>query len=213
MNAALLMILLTAPSWAQSEWVEIAREAGITVWRREIPGSPLVAFKGEGDVASSLAKVASCLRDSPRKGEWMDRLVEARVVREMGPGERIEYNRTAAPWPLRDRDFVFHAKADWDPALGRITIRMSSVEDDAAPRDSRLVRGDLVSSTMVLTRLKDGAGTRVSLEVLADPKGNIPKWIVNLFQSHWPRKTLKGLRDQAAKPDVPEDPYVMALTR
>lgn len=207
---AVLFILAAAGS-AEPAWQELSREDGVTVWRREVPGSPLVAFKGESVIDSNLAKVASVLRDSSRKGEWMDRLVVARLLREMGPGERIEYNRTEAPWPIKDRDFVFHAKADWDPVAGRITIKMKSVEDPEFPASPRCVRGWMVESTMVLTKLEGGRKTLVSLDVVADPKGGIPKWIVNLFQRHWPRKTLLGLKRQAAKPDVPEDPYVKAL--
>lgn len=211
MIPSLLTALLAATCLAEPSWKELTREGGVTVWQREIPGSPLVAFKGESTVDSNIAKVASVLRDSARKGEWMDRLVVAKVLKEMGPGERIEYNRTSAPWPLKDREFVFHAKADWDQAAGRITIKMRSVDHPPLPESAQCVRGWMVESTMVLTRLGDGRRTLVSLGVVADPKGFIPKWIVNLFQRHWPRKTLQGLKRQAAKPDVFEDPFVMAL--
>ncbi len=46
------------------------------------------------------------------------------------------------------------------------------------------------------------------VEIHADPKGSVPKWLVNLFQKGWPRNTIEGIRKQAAKADVKEHPVV-----
>jgi hypothetical protein len=48
-------------------------------------------------------------------------------------------------------------------------------------------------------------------EVLADPKGSVAKWIVNLFQKSWPRKTIASLRRQVAKKDIVDQPRLKEL--
>jgi len=47
-----------------------------------------------------------------------------------------------------------------------------------------------------------GKKTRVLAEVLADPKGSVAKWIVNMFQKGWPHNTITSLRAQVKKPDI-----------
>jgi len=48
--------------------------------------------------------------------------------------------------------------------------------------------------------------------VIADPKGMIPKWMVNMFQKDWPLSTLRAIRLQVKKTDVFEHPsYKNAL--
>ena len=35
--------------------------------------------------------------------------------------------------------------------------------------------------------------TKMAVEILVDPMGSVPKWLVNIFQKDWPRNTLKSL--------------------
>lgn len=162
----------------------------------------MLSFKGECVIEAPIAKVVSALSDVHRKREWVYALKEARLVREPSLLERVEYNRSAAPWPLRDRTFVFRALVRPDRAARRLWIGLESVEDPAAPPEPGLVRGRVERGEFIVEALGERR-TKVSLELHADPAGAIPKWLVNLFQKRWPLETLEGLRRQAAKADVP----------
>jgi len=51
-------------------------------------------------------------------------------------------------------------------------------------------------------------------QVMVDPRGSVPTFMVNLVQRSWPYKTLTALRKQVAKPDLKDDPRVVErLTR
>lgn len=187
---------------ADTPWESVADEDGIHVWRREREGSPLVAFKGEALVQAPIARVAMVLHDNKRAGEWVADAVEFRIVEQISPAERIEYNRTTAPWPVKDRDFVFRACLEVDPAHRTLLYRLRSVVDPRVPEDDdKAVRGELTNSSYLLEALDDSR-TRVTVEIECDPRGSIPKWVVNLAQKGWPRATLEGIRRQVAKPDV-----------
>lgn len=203
-------IAIGSPIPPGHDWEEISSEDGIVVHRREVPGSDLVAFKGETVIQAPIAKVANVLIDTSRKLEWVAKIVEAKNVRETSDFERVEYNHTATPWPLKDRDFVFEAKAEFDLPKKQVAFRMKSVEDPLMP-EKNCVRGELKNSVYLLTSLNEGKSTKVYVEIQADPKGSIPKWIVNLFQKSWPRITLEGIRKQVAKPDVQEHPQIKAM--
>jgi hypothetical protein len=51
-------------------------------------------------------------------------------------------------------------------------------------------------------------------EVMVDPRGSVPTFLVNMVQRSWPFQTLTALRKQVAKPDIKDDPRVVErLTR
>lgn len=191
-------------------WTKIDDSEGIAVYRREVPGSDVIAFKGDGIVAAPVVRVASVVFDTVRASEWIDSLVEARVVRRISDFEYVEYDHFGTPFVMKDRDFVTWNRMEYDPVQHAITIRIRSTTDPGAPATS-YVRGILVSSTFVFTPTADGKGTRVTGDVHCDPRGSVPKWIVNFFQKDWPHNTLKSLRAQVAKLDVVENPKVRQL--
>ena len=194
-------------------WEKIGDSDGIIAYRREVPGSPLIAVKGEGIINASIIRVASVLVDTTRATEWIDRLVESRVVRELNETETIHYDHIGTPIVMKDRDFVTRTKLEFDNAGKRIVLKMHSVSDPLAP-PTAFVRGEIMESYFIMTSAEHGTKTHLSVEVHADPKGSIAKWIVNMFQKSWPHNTISRLRAQVAKPDIKDHPRLKAeLTR
>src|SRR6266496_3986544 len=74
------------------EWESLGNDDGVAVFRREVPGSPVIAFKGEGLIDVPILTVGSVIIDPTRATEWVDSLVEARTVRKIGETEYIEYD-------------------------------------------------------------------------------------------------------------------------
>ncbi len=210
---AALETTTSAPAVTVSEpaWELTSDEDGIKVYRREIEGSSIVEFKGETVIPATVAKIAEVLTDTPRKYEWVDRIHTAKDIALISPTERIEYNRTKAPWPVKDRDFVFKASGEVIAKDRTLVVTIKSVEHNAMPEQDCCVRGELKNSTYTLKALGDGSETRITVQIHADPKGSVPTWIVNMIQKSWPRKTLQALREQTAKPDVAENTYFQEL--
>ncbi|MGZ3688603.1 MAG: hypothetical protein ACXWP5_09760, partial [Bdellovibrionota bacterium] len=77
------------------------------------------------------------------------------------------------------------------------------VNDDAELYKKNITRGWLTDTIYTFQKI-DATHTHVDVQVNADPRGEIPKWMVNLFQKKWPYNTLEGIRRQAAKTDVVE---------
>lgn len=188
------------------DWVEVKKVDGIVVSKRDVPGSPVVAFRGEGDVAGSLEIVSTIIFDTTRAPEWIADLKECRLIRWTASDEYIEYDHVGTPPPLKDRDFVSTVKLETDRARQVVKFHYASTTDDSLPPTRKYVRGDLMSTVFTLTRVDDHT-THVIAEIHCDPKGAVPKWIVNWVQSDWPEETFRGLRRQAAKSDVRVEPY------
>src|SRR3954470_17222714 len=125
-----------APAWEQFD-----QEDGILMFRRDVPGSDVVALRGEGFVPAPIARVASVLIDRKRATEWIDRLVKTKELRKISETESINWNHIKTPTPLKDRDFVFKTVLTTDPAKKQVLFSYYSVKDSAAPETDDYVRG------------------------------------------------------------------------
>lgn len=199
-----------ATAHAAGSWETVRSEDGIVVSRKDVPGSPFVALRGEGDVDAPLLAVGSVLVDVPRDKEWIDGLVEARVLRRVSETEYVVYSHLGTPPTMSDRDFVADVTIGVDAPNRTLVVRMHSVDDPSAPRTS-YVRGDLQESSFVLTQSADGTKTHVVAEMHCDPKGSIAAWIVNLFQKNWGYNTIANLRRQLRKPNLATSEPLRAL--
>ena len=208
--ALLALSLFPGLAWSEG-WEKIGEEEGIVTFRKEIEGSPVVAFRGEAVIDDSMARVAGVLEAVNREVEWMADVRESNNIEFKDETDRWEYNRTKTPWPLQDRDFVIHTRISFknDP-LPELLIRMNSEKNDKKPIFSGVVRGDLIDSSFTLQQIEPKK-TRFVCEIHADPKGAIPKWVVNLFQKSWPYDTISGLRKQLQKKDIEENKTVLRL--
>ena len=214
--AALLALVragVLAPTTARADdasWETLRTKDGIVVSRKEIQGSAFVAFRGEGDVDAPLAAVGDVLVDVPHEKDWIDSVVEARVLREVSPTEYIMYSHVATPSPMSDRDFVTNVMIRADGAKKRLSVRMRSVEDASSP-STKYVRAVLEDSSFVLTSIDGGKRTHVVAEIHCDPKGAIPGFIVNQFQKGWGYNTVATLRAQVGKHVAPANARLKAM--
>ncbi|RMG07107.1 MAG: hypothetical protein D6731_24395 [Planctomycetota bacterium] len=180
-------------------WEALAFEDGVRVFRKEVPGSDLVAFRGVTTIEAPATKVFSVLMDDARRTEWVDRLACSRILEAVGPYEYVIYQHFELPFFISDRDYVYRGKAR-RLADGRVELVMKSEEHPRAPPTVG-VRAQLLRSRYLLTPLGERR-TRVEVEIHTDPCGLLPAWLVNSIQESWPVKTLAGIRRQAHRPDV-----------
>ena len=214
-TATVLLALTLGGSRARAaepaaRWEAVRSQDGIVVSRKEVVGSPFVAFRGEGDVDAPLVRVGSVLVDVPREKEWMGSVAEARVLRRVSETEYVLYSHVATPPTMTDRDFVTDVTIAFDPGRKTLVVRMHSIDDPAAPHTS-YVRGDLQESSFTLTAIDGGARTHVVAEIHCDPRGSVAGFLVNFFQRGWGYDTVSNLRRQVAKPDIAESAPLRAL--
>ena len=196
------------------KWKESSHSDGLTLYWSKVNGSQVIAFRGEGIVDAPIEKVASIIVDTTRATEWIDSLASSNVVRNLSPAEFVEYDHVGISFPfdtvMSDRDFVSHVVLESDPATRRFTVSYLPTEDEGAPLTRKYTRGTMTCVfKMVPMSLPDE--TYVEAEIHCDPKGGVPKWLVNFFQQGWPQTTFENLRKQAKKPDIQILPVVENL--
>jgi len=186
---------------AADDWTLVGNEHGIEIYRRDVPGSSVVALKGKGIIDAPLWKVASVLLDTKRAPEWGDSLKESRVVRRLSLNSYVEYNHIGLPLILKDRDFLSEVRIDVDAIQRRFALVYRLTDDPQAP-NTHNVRGQITSGAFDAQSLDGGQRTELTAEIHCDPRGAIPAWVVNLFQKSWPRNTFERLRKQVVKSDI-----------
>jgi hypothetical protein len=183
-----------------SEWNFVKEEQAVKVYKRDVEDSALKAMRGETVINAPIDKLLWVLFDNEHRTEWVDRLVESKILTRKNSHEYIVYQRFHLSSLMSDRDYVYHGRAHQLSTDGAVRLSIQSVTHPQAP-ETVGIRAELIHTHYTLTPLGDGR-TRVEVEVLTDPKGWLPAWLVNLIQQNWPVKTLDGLRVQVAKPFV-----------
>ncbi|HXH74104.1 MAG TPA: START domain-containing protein [Bacteriovoracaceae bacterium] len=204
----LVLLSLNSVAQIQPKWEKVDTQKNVDVYKGEVKGSDVVALRGVSTIEAPMAKVLSVIYDVSRIKEWMSDVNTVRVLEKKSKYEKIEYNRTDAPWPVSDRDFVYEAKVSVNKPDQSVEILIKSVEHKDAPPVDGVVRGELQLSRYFLRSVEDGTKTYIEVEILADPKGSLPKWVVNIFQAEWPVNTVNGIRKIATEKDFKVHPDV-----
>jgi hypothetical protein len=181
-------------------WEHIYTKDGIKISSKEIKGTKILAVRGETVVNHNIAKVTNVLIDHKRSEEWVDKLENSYPLKNIDNTARVIYTHMDAPWPVKDRDFVTYQEVSVDRDNRTIVFIGTSNTDVDGP-STDLIRGT-VTATGILKSSEDGKSTSITMEVLGDPKGKIPSFIVNFIQEEWPYESLSALKKQLDKDDV-----------
>lgn len=196
------LVIAGTREWQNQGWESISDQDGISVFRKSFPDSEVKGVGGEGIVEASVGKILWVLLDNEHKAEWVDKFQSTKTLATPNELSNIQYASFSMPFPVTDRDFVYRYDFSVDKAMNAVIVGVKSVEHPDAPAEKTVgVRGNIVFGRYILIP-KGPNQTFVKAEYLADPKGLLPTWVVNLVQRHWPYKTLMGLRKQVNKPFV-----------
>ena len=206
---SIALVVLLAQFVQAAEWQSVdTTDDGIEIFRKEA-GDRLVAFRGVGIVEAPLPLVATVIFDTERRLEWIEGLVDSRIIRWGGTDNFVEYDHIDMPIFFTDRDFVSKITMSFE-LPGKMTFHYQPAAEPSFP-PADYIRGELLDTTFILSSLDNGKRTKVDAEFLSDPKGRIPKWLVNFFVKDWPKKTFRKMRKELQKADLSVDPRFSSL--
>lgn len=191
-----LSLFATAGFAQEGSWENIGTFDGVKVWRKQVPGSELFAFKGEITTNLHIGKIMTTFLDRDQRKFWVDRFKEQKMIEKASPMDELYWIHFELPFPMTDRDYVLKATGQVDTANKVFTARIKSVTDGRKPADDCCVRAE-AKGTYYKFEALPGEKTKLTVEVHTDPKGSLPDWLINLIQKKWPSKTLSGLITRA----------------
>jgi len=196
---ALLLVLCPSRTLvAEEPWTLAKQSDGMSVYTRSVADSPLREFRGEVEFAASVERVLDVLRDANTFPNWLPDVLDCQLLRSTDT-ERTLYIETAAPWPVWNRDGVFHFtfSRDEDIGSGAANVRVEAVPGFVPVREGKV----RVPRSDGYWRIEPKAGgVRVSYQIHADPGGFIPSWLANITVVRMPFKTLRNLRRRVLSP-------------
>lgn len=189
---AALAICASQVVLAEEAWVLAKDSDGIKVYTRHVPNSPLREFKGEVALGTSPEIVVSVLKDANSFRKWMPDVVISELLSSTDK-DQYHYLENAAPWPVSNRDGVYHFAYSRSDEGGTVvtTIRVEAIPD-YAPRREGKVR--IPKSDGFWKIVPVGNGVSVTYQIHAEPGGSIPSWMANTTVVDTPFRTLQGLR-------------------
>lgn len=195
MKKWLLFILLSVVSAQASEWKLERDRDGIQVYTRRVKGIAFKEYKGVVHIKASLSTVIAVFEDLTSATEWIDSYSEMKLIERVSPTQAYTYAYIPAPWPVRDRDAVVFSTLSQDPATKTVTIIQKAIPNKT-PLRKKAVRVKRIDGHWTLVPKADGT-IELTYQLLSDPGGGLPAWLVNLVAVSQPFDTLTGLRKVA----------------
>lgn len=206
----MVLTILTIPRSAfAADWQKISEDDGVTVYqKKDAEHGTGVSLRGETVIPARLDDILDTMKDNGRAHLWIPMVKTRRDLRQVSANERIEYTHISMPWPITDRYFINRAKAERLPT-GQMRIFVQSVDQvEESWIDKDKVLGFLHYSEFMLTPVGSGESTHMVIEVNSDPRGLIPKFLVNAAQKSWPRKFFSGLTRMLQEANLLQKPAI-----
>ncbi len=193
-----LLIIPLPISAVQSDWQLVKNADNIIVYRRQTKGETTGEFKAVCEVDARIEEIGTVLENFSGQKEWVEYLLESRLVKTMGENEMLLYHLYDFIWPLQNRDCVAKITVQKDYRTGRINIIMTGIKSDVVPLKRRTVRIPEWKSQLRLEYL-NRERTRVIYISQFDLGGYLPDWLAYILSREIPYRFLKRLGLEAKK--------------
>jgi hypothetical protein len=187
----LTMFLLGNPKSEAQNWNLEFDKNGVKVWTRKLDWSKIKEFKGETIINSNLGSIIYVLDDTDNFPKWVYNCYEAKRLKKESEFRGVIYTAIKLPWPAKNRSVTYQYVATQDKATKVITLNMMSTKDII--KDDGNVRMTYMKSSYLITPLSANR-VKIAFQSHADPAGDLPQSVINMFLIETPYQTLLNLK-------------------
>jgi ribosome-associated toxin RatA of RatAB toxin-antitoxin module len=196
MRTSVISILLLAVCCSESfsadlketEWMLAKDHKGVKVYTRKVEGIDFKEFKGTITIKTSLPSLIALVRDVEASSDWVENCSKSEVLKRINTNETYTYSRSKVLWPVKARDAIVHNVISVDKDTLVVTIKQTS-KPDYIKEKKNVIRVKRLEGFWQFTPQQDG-NVEVAYQILSDPRGSIPRWLVNSSLVSQPYKTL-----------------------
>ena len=188
------LIVGFSPKTQTNDWELKKFEKGVSVYTRLTENSKYKELKAVFQVKASLSSVIVLLNDVESYPQWVYRCGKSKLLKKDSDKHLIRYQTVVAPWPVDNRDLIVEVNSYQDEKT-KIVYQKVNAQPDHSPQVKDHVRIRDFRATWTIKPLKNGI-VEVQYELLVDPGGNIPAWIVNLAVVDGPYETSLIMKDR-----------------
>ena len=188
-----LLLLSSDSAPVQSDTWHLKKfESGISIYTRDADNSKFKELKSVVVYKSSLSAIIALIDDFESYPQWVYKCGISKMIKKNSEEDLVHYQTVTAPWPVDNRDFVVHVQLQQDPVT-KIVTQTATCIPDYLPKVEGHVRITEFKAKWTLIPLKNG-NIEADYELLVNPGGNIPAWLVNLAVIDGPFETALNMK-------------------
>ena len=180
----------------QDPWIKEVDKNGVQVYTRSVKNYPIKAFKATSTIDANPDQILEVLFDIKNYSEWVANCRATTILRKDSETRVYFYLEIDAPFPVADRDLVQSAE------LSKINIYTTELiisnHPDMIESKKGMVRMPKSDGKWTI-KMIDDSRSFVQLEMMNDPGGSLPNWLVNAMITGSPFKTMSNLRNKFAE--------------
>ncbi len=193
MTAAILLAMLVA-----APWDEQGTDDGVAVWTRPIEGIDSKEVRAVGRFDAPPAEVFAALIDVPNMTRNRPHTVEARLIEKKG--NVLRYYQRLDPPVVSARDYVLDGTMT-RVGEGGFRLSVKAVSDPRVPEVKGVVRLSLIRGSWTIEPADGGKASKVSYEMLTDPKTSMPSFAANRAAIGATRDVFQRMREAVRRPE------------
>ncbi|MFY0690181.1 MAG: hypothetical protein JXQ90_23610 [Cyclobacteriaceae bacterium] len=146
----------------------------------------------EFEVEATLAQYTEAVLNVSEYSTWQYKCTNQKIVKQNSQTDFYYYAEIETPWPVDNRDVIFHLKLYQDPKTQIISQTLEEIPNFIDHYDG-IVRIPKAFSTLTLIPI-DEQKLKVNYHLTVDPGGEIPAFIANAFAAKAPWQTFSNIR-------------------
>lgn len=172
-------------------WKYIGTTDNIQIFEKKTPADKYRSVRLLTYSSASVDEVVAAVEDVPSHPKWAFGAQSAEILKTYDSDDSfVYYVIIDFPFPTKDRDLVVQYEKIHDGNSG-IKLISKSVPG-YIPRKGKYIRMEEYLSIYKIRQVREGQ-TQIVHELQVNPGGKIPDWIVKMFRTNGPVKTMKGL--------------------
>lgn len=200
-NLCLFSIVYCFASFSQkgtsNDWELKKFENGISVYTRLPENSEYKELKVVFQLKTSLSSIIALLNDVESYPQWVYRCGTSKILKKDSDKHLIRHQTIVAPWPVDNRDVAVEVNSYQDEKT-KIVYQKVKALPDYTPTLKNHVRIREFTATWTLKPLKNGF-VEIEYELLVNPAGAIPAWVVNMAMVDGPYETSLKMKEWLLK--------------
>jgi hypothetical protein len=203
-SAILLLQVTTAPAVEPSAsvdskegWKLTGRPAGVAIYSRPHPGSPVKEFRAIGQIDAPTPVVNAVIDDFENYTRFMPFTTECRLIKREGGDTIVGYQRLS-PKVVADRDYTLRVwNKSWSSSGGPVFLNWWSPANELGPAEiAGVVRVKVCDGRWLLEPEAENK-TRATYSVYTDSGGLIPAFLANQMSQVGISRLFQAVRKQA----------------
>lgn len=178
---------------AQTEWNLKKEKDGIQAYTRKHEGSKFNEYKVETTLDATVEQMFALFKDFDSYMDIFPGTADFKVIHDE-PAHHITYTKIKIPFPARDRDVLFDNQLSFDEDTKTLRMEVRCLTDEYET-NPKLIQIRDCEGYWSFTDLGNNQ-VKVVNQLLLDPAGKAPAWIVNSKTVDDPIKTLKSIKER-----------------